>query len=42
MKIAIIGSMSFFDEMKKLKSELEKKSFEVEIPFFDTTANYKL
>jgi nucleoside 2-deoxyribosyltransferase len=42
VKIVIIGSMSFFDEMKKLKSELEKKSFEVEIPFFDTKANYKL
>jgi nucleoside 2-deoxyribosyltransferase len=42
MKIAIIGSMSHFNEMKKIKIELEKKDFEVEMPFFDETANYKM
>ena len=42
IKIAIIGSMSFFEEMKKLKFDLEKKGFEVELPFFDKTANYKI
>jgi nucleoside 2-deoxyribosyltransferase len=41
MKIAIIGSMSHFSEIEKLKKELENK-FEIEIPFFDETANYKV
>jgi nucleoside 2-deoxyribosyltransferase len=41
MKLAIIGSMSHFSEIEKVKKELEK-DFDVEIPFFDETANYKV
>ena len=42
MKIAILGSMSYYNQMADLKKELELKNFEVEIPFFDETANYKV
>jgi len=42
MKIAVIGSMSFYDELVVVKKDLENIGFEAEIPFFDKTANYKV
>jgi hypothetical protein len=42
MKIAIIGSMSHYGAILSIKKELEKEGFQIEIPFFDETANYKV